>query len=83
MVISEADRTDKIVVSNLRFMDGLQTLVLAPVYLLLLIEPEQFGRNCGAGFRDRRPLRELGRGLSIAGYTDGLAESNTVAGDNR
>jgi hypothetical protein len=29
-------------------MDGLLALLLAPVYLLLLIEPEQFiGRNCG------------------------------------
>ena len=58
--------------------------MLAPVYLLLLIEPEQFvGGDCDTGFRDRRPLRELGRGLSIAGYTDGLAESKAVASDNR
>ena len=62
LIISVADRTgDIVVVSDLRYPDGLLELVLAPAHLLLLIEPEQFvGRNCGTGFRDRRPLRELG-----------------------
>ena len=63
LIISVADRIgDMVVVSDLRYTDGLLSLVLAPVHLLLLIEPEQFvGGNGGAWFRGCCALGKFGR----------------------